>query len=96
MDIQELRARLVDVCNEGYFSQAEGIELPITEDTLQSAWDVVRAGDAAFFDSIDQIEFLMALEEAIESDLDDAAAYAIVTSDDFQDVNEALAWLAKQ
>lgn len=96
MEIQEMRARLVDVCNEGYFSMAEGIELPITEDTLQSAWDVVRAGDDAGFDSIDQIEFLMALEEAIETDIDDAAAYAITQDAEFQDVNEALAWLARQ
>lgn len=96
MELQELRARLIDVCNEGYFSMAEGIELPVTEDNLQSAWDVVRAGDDAGFDSIDQIEFLMALEEAVETDIDDAAAYAITQSDEHQDVNDALMWLAKQ
>lgn len=61
-DISELRSKVIEIANEGYFkycaSSLDGTT-EITEDNLQAAWDIIRDEDHSGFDSLIVIRTLI-------------------------------------
>lgn len=95
-DIGELRRKMINAANDGFFQFCAdylGGTTEITEDNLQAAWDILRDEDNANFDSLDRVEFLMAVEDEFSCDIDEASFIEAMRSPDYEDVNNILVWI---
>jgi len=95
-EISELRSKMINAANDGFFqfcAEELGGSEKITEANLQAAWDIVRDEDNSNFDSLDRIEFLMAVEDEFNCDIDEQSLLDAMRSDEYKDVNAILVWI---
>ena len=95
-DIGELRRKMINAANEGFFqfcADSLGGTDQINEDNLQAAWDIIRDEDHPEFDSLDRVEFLMAVEDEFSCDIDEHSLLDAMRSQDYADVNNILVWI---
>lgn len=95
-EIGELRRKMINAANEGFFQFCAdflGGTTEITEDNLQAAWDIIRDEDNANLDSLDRIEFVMAVEDEFNCDIEEQSLLDAMRSDEYQDVNTILVWI---
>lgn len=75
----------------------QAIPSQVTEADLQNVWSALRHADREDMlgiDSLDSIEFVMALEEAFELDVSDSEIAMLIHDDEFANVDAFAEWLA--
>lgn len=96
LKLGELRRKMINAANDGFFSycaEALGGTTQISEENLQAAWDIVRDEDHPEFDSLDRIEFLMAVEDEFNCDIDEQSLLDAMRSDEYKNVDAILMWI---
>jgi len=72
------------------------IPAQITADDLQNVWQAMRGDDREFVlgvDSLDLIEFIMALEEEYNIDISDEDAEMLITDERYANVDDLIKWI---
>lgn len=96
LEIGELRRKMINAANDGFFqfcAEDLGGTTQITDENLQAAWDIVRNEDHSEFDSLDRVEFLMAVEDEFNCDIEEQSLLEAMRSDEYKDVNTILVWI---
>lgn len=98
LDMYSLRMKLCSALSEGVYRNGDVIpvNLPLTPDTLQEFWDVVRGAGATALDSLDMIELLMSVEEEFNVPISEKEIAAVIQDPEYADVENALRWLANK
>lgn len=96
LKLGELRRKMINAANDGFFhccGDELGGTTQIKEDNLQAAWDIIRDEDHPEFDSLDRIEFLMAVEDEFNCDIDEQSLLDAMRSDEYKNVDAILVWI---
>ncbi len=98
LDMYALRMKLCSALSEGVYRNGDGIpvNLPLTADTLQEFWDVVRGAGATALDSLDMLDLLMSIEEEFNVPISEKEIAAVIQDPEYADVENALRWLANK